>query len=749
MRPGQTPSGPGPAYLERGRPAPVMKRGYTRYSALYSAVYSAALIMGASLPLAACQRDGGSAVAGADAGPSARMLRDNSDGADWPGYGRTYGEQHFSPLKAINAENVSDLGLAWSLDLPVGPSATQPIAVDGIIYLSSGLSLVRAVDAVSGKQLWEYDPQVGEVAGARMRQGWGNRGIAYWEGKVYTGTIDGRLIALDAKTGAVAWSAQTTDPADLRYITGAPRAMNGRIVIGHAGADSASVRGYVAAYDAENGKELWRFYTVPGAPANGFENDAMKAAAPTWSGEWWTKGGGGTVWNAMTYDAETDTLFIGTGNGAPWNHRVRSEGKGDNLYLCSIVALNASTGEYKWHYQVNPGETWDYNAAMDMHLAEIEVAGRKRKVLMQAPKNGFLYLIDRETGKLLAANKIAKVTWASKIDLASGKPVENPGARFPNGQDFELWPSMTGAHSTPPSSYNPDAQLMLIPLIEKGAIYNDRGIEPKKWKRTPGNAYDFAINFASEIKDPLNSTGWLLAVDPVTGKQAWKIKLDQMFNGGLMTTAGGLVFQGQLDGWFRAYNVTDGKLLWSFQTGAPIIGAPITFLRDGVQYVTVVSAMGGSASTATAIAEGKAPIDYRTAPRRLLTFRLGDKSVLTPTTPFTFKAADDPDYAKNPALAGKGAVVYGQRCFVCHGPAAISGGGAPDLRQSDIPVSFEAFSQVVRGGALKSAGMPAFEELTDTDLQAVRQYIREQAAAARTAPPARRRGSRPMAANRP
>src|SRR5665213_1801033 len=349
------------------------------------------------------------------------QLQDNSDGHNWPAYGRTYGEQHFSPLTEINRPNVGTLKLAWSVDLPTGNSATAPLAVDGILYAATGYSIVRAFDARTGEGLWVYDPKATQVPG-HFRLGWGSRGLGYWHGKIYTGTNDGRLIAIDAKSGKPVWSVMTLDPNDNggRYITGAPRAFAGKIIIGHGGADVGSIRGYVTAYDAETGKQLWRFYTVPGNPADGFENKAMEMAAKTWSGPWWKYGGGGTVWNAMTYDAETDTIFLGTGNGSPWNRKIRSQGKGDNLFLCSIVALDAKTGAYKWHYQTNPGESWDYNAAMDMELADLTIDGKPRKVVMSAPKNGFLYVIDRTNGKLISVKKIAHVTWASRIDLRTG-----------------------------------------------------------------------------------------------------------------------------------------------------------------------------------------------------------------------------------------------------------------------------------------------------------------------------------------
>lgn len=296
------------------------------------------------------------------------------------------------------------------MDLEPGNPVTGPLAVAGVLYFANSYSIVHAVDAVTGKLLWKYDPKAAEASGHKLRQGWGSRGIAWWNGRIYTGTQDGRLIAIDAKSGKPVWSTMTVGKDDVRFISGQPRAFDGKIVIGHRGADVGSIRGYVTAYDAATGKQLWRFYTVPSNPADGFESAALAMAAKTWAGEWWKYGGGGTVWNSITYDKESDTVYLGTGNGAPWNRKIRSAGKGDNLFLCSIVALDAKTGAYKWHYQVNPGESLDFNASMDMKLADTTIGSQPRKVLLTAPKNGFFYVLDQTNGKLISAEKYVKAT---------------------------------------------------------------------------------------------------------------------------------------------------------------------------------------------------------------------------------------------------------------------------------------------------------------------------------------------------
>jgi len=413
--------------------------------------------------------------------------------------------------------------------------------------------------------LWQYDPKVADQPDAArkgMRVTWGNRGIAWWNGKVYTGTVDGRLIAIDARTGKEVWSVQTTTKGDGRFITGAPRAFDGKIVVGQGGGDTTPTRAYATAYDAETGKQLWRFFVVPGDPAKGFENKAMAMAAKTWTGEWWKLGGGGHPWNAFAYDRDTNTVLIGTGNGFPWNQRVRSPGGGDNLFLCSVVAVDATTGQYKWHYQYNPGETWDYNAAMDIELADLMIGGKPRKVMLQAPKNGFLYVIDRTNGQLISAEKIARVTWASKIDLKTGRPVENPAARFPNGQSFDMWPATEGAHSWQPMAYSPQTKLLYIPKIEQGFTYSDKGFDLKGWK--PDGGANVAESIGPAKPNPVLYTSALLAWNPATQKMAWKVDTRGGWTGGVLATAGNLVFQGQIDGKFSAYAADSGKELWRF-----------------------------------------------------------------------------------------------------------------------------------------------------------------------------------------
>lgn len=461
---------------------------------------------------------------------------------DWTGFGRTGGEQHYSPLDSIDSGNVSKLGLVWSMDLPPQNSVSAPLAIDGIVYTATGYTMVRAIDAVTGKLLWEYDSKAAEVSGRKLRQGWGIRGLAYGEGRIFVGTHDGRLLAIDAKTGGLAWSSRTLSIDNASFISGPPRYFAGKVIIGFGGGDVSSVRGHVTTYDAKTGKQLWRFHTVPGNPKDGFENKAMEMAARTWAGDWWKYGGGGTVWNAMTYDVSTDSIILGVGNCSPWNHKVRSEGTGDNLFLASVVALDATTGTYKWHYQVNPGESWDYNASMDMELADLTIDGKLRQVLMTAPKNGFFYVIDRVNGKLISAKAFVKVSWAKRTDLKTGRPVEDPDARYPDGKTFTMWPGPVGAHTQLPMAFNPKAGLVYIPAIEMATSYNDVGITKANWVRAPGNAVDGAAipNFVVKDAGSTNATSALVAWDPVRQRAAWKAPTPGPWNGGVMTTAGNL-----------------------------------------------------------------------------------------------------------------------------------------------------------------------------------------------------------------
>ncbi len=657
-----------------------------------------------------------------------------SDPENWPTFGRTPGEQHYSPLDQIDTGNVEDLKLSWYVDLPPENTATGPIAADGKLFITTGHSHIRAFDAASGKPLWEYDSKTREQAGILLRLGWGPKGIAYHDGRVFLGTQDGRVIALDAQTGNVAWEQREFPLNEMRYINGPPRVFDGKVIVGHGGADFSPIRGYITAYDAATGKRLWRFHTVPGNPDDGLENKAMELAAKTWTGEWWKHGGGGTAWNAFSYDPELDLLYIGVGNGYPYNQALRSPGGGDNLFLASIVAVRADTGDYVWHYQVCPGEQWDCNATQDMSLATLRIGGKDRKVLLQAPKNGFFYVLDRETGELLSAEPYAKVTWAERIDRETGRPVENPGIRYHGKKGmFELWPGVRGAHSWLPQSYSPRTGLVYIPVIEGASLIGDEGIDLAKVPAIGG----LGVHNDPDPALPGAHRSFLKAWDPVKQEARWTVELPGNWPGGTMATAGDLVFQGKMDGRFVAYDARTGKVLWSFATAAPIVAPPISYSVGGTQYVTVVTGNGAGGGGLFSTGNAALHTDYR-LPRRVLTFALNGKATVPQTTPASARQPlDDPDFSADAALARKGALAYGMGgCIVCHGYNAVSGGTAPDLRNSPYILDGEAFRKVVREGALVSAGMPVFPEISDADLNAMRQYLRTLNRALGKAPPA-------------
>ncbi|HKY90018.1 MAG TPA: PQQ-dependent dehydrogenase, methanol/ethanol family [Nevskiaceae bacterium] len=678
------------------------------------------------LALAACGRSGNETAATTPAATTLAVgdaTLTNPPAADWPAGGRGFDQQRFSPLDQVDTTNVQRLGLAWSLDIDAWNVSTVPVAWNGVLYFAVGYTLVHAVDGATGKLLWKHDAQ---VRGPKMRMAWGIRGLALWDDKVLVGTQDGRLLALSAKDGTKVWEVQTTEGEDFRYITGAPLVFDGKVLIGHGGADFGKTRGYVTAYDARDGKPLWRFHTVPGDPSKGFENDAMAMAAKTWTGEWWKHGGGGTVWNAMTYDPEFDRVYLGVGNGSPWNQSIRSPGGGDNLFLCSIVALDAKTGAYAWHFQETPGETWDFNASQDMVLATLPIDGKPRKLLLQAPKNGFFYAIDRETGKFVSAAAFAKVTWAKGVDPATGRPIEEPSARYGLGETL-IWPGPMGAHTWPPMAYSPDTHLAYVPGRDLPGHYDAKGIDPKRWDATKQGG--MGVNPANRDMPTNAGQSWLVAWDPVQQKEAWRALTPGASPGGTLATHGGLVFQPDADGKFVAFDAKSGTRLWSFDMGVGSQSAPVTYGIGGKQYVSVLAGFAGQPLLLGSMSaqHGWAGREH---PKRLLTFALDAKTPLPPTPPpAQVQPIDDPALAIDAARAATGEMLF-VNCVMCHGLAAIGSGAAPDLRASAVTLSADAFRAVVRDGTLEARGMPRFQELSDDELESMRLYVRRQARAA-------------------
>jgi len=650
---------------------------------------------------------------------SAASPRTTVAAADWPGHGGGADESGYSQLAAIKVSNVKRLGLSWFLDLPgeVSLEAT-PLAIDGVLYFTGSYAAVYAVDGRNGKLLWKHDPETWKHNPAKMNVTMYpvNRGAAYADGRVFVATLDGRLLALDARTGKLLWSVETLAPNSRYTSTGAPRTFNGKVIIGNGGADLGA-RGYVTAYDQVSGRQLWRFYTVPGSPEENKGDPAMERAASTWSGEYWKTGSGGTAWNGITFDPELNRIYVGTGNGGPYDPAVRSPGDGDNLYIASIVALDADSGKYVWHYQANPREGWDYKCTANMISATVSIDGKPRKLLMQAPTNGFFYVLDRESGKLISAEKIGKVNWAERIDLESGRPVEAPNIRYETGE-VTLWPSSLGAHNWQAMSFSPATGLAYIPYMQVGVQFS-------KGKPIPG-AYTVAGLSMDWVTtgDPQDGKGALLAWDPLRQKQRWKVPLDTLWNGGTLATAGNLVFQGTADGYFSAYDAASGKPLWRFNAGLGIIAAPISYAVDGKQYVSVLVGYGGSAGAVSNLMH--VGWKYRAQPRRLLTFRLDGKTLLPPSAPpdMTVKAVDDPAIEISEADVEAGRHLY-MRCVGCHGRNLVSAGApAPDLRESALALNPDAFLAVLHEGALMQNGMPRYDRLTREQVMQIHAYIR-------------------------
>ncbi len=661
-------------------------------------------------------------------------LGNEADTVNWAGYGRTYSEQRFSPLDQINVSSVRRLGIEWYMDLPNDRSLTgTPLVVDGVLYFNGSFNVVRAVEATTGKLLWVYDPKVTEHTGDRLRMMWDwNRGIAFWKGKVFNATIDGRLIAIDAATGKEVWTVQTFDPKQPLIVTGAPKVFRDKVIIGNGGTEWGPARGFVTAYDTETGEQAWKFYTVPGNPADGFESKAMEMAAKTWTGEWWKHGGGGTVWHGITYDPEFNHLYLGTGNGSPWNRKIRSPGGGDNLFLCAIVALDADTGEYKWHYQTAPGETWDYNSNMDIVLSDIEVPGpqgqapRTAKVILHAPKNGFFYIINRANGKLLSAEPFAKVDWATHIDMKTGKPVERAGARYEDGEEL-VWPSPFGAHNWHAMSYSPRTKLAYFAAIEMPGLFSDTHIDVQAWE-SPFWQFDAAVAFGADYVADDSGTGALRAWDPLRQQLVWEVPLPGVWNQGTLATAGNLVFQGRADGTFWAYRADNGEVLWNTDLGTGISAPPVTYSVNGKQYVSLLVGWGGAGAATPGFVGTQHGWAYKAHMRRLVTFSLdGSKTLPASPGPVYPKPIIAKDFTVDKDLARIGAKLYVDVCMMCHGAGAGSAGYAPDLRASPIMMSVDAMRDVVIEGSRRAGGMPNFPEFKDDDLVAIQHYVRKQA----------------------
>ena len=658
-----------------------------------------------------------------------RLTNADADTAAWMTVGRTYAEQRYSPLAAINRQNVGDLGLAWFADMDTarGQEAT-PLIVDGVLYTATAWSKVFAFDAGTGQALWSYDPKVDGGRGFSACCDVVNRGVATWGGKIFVGALDGRLIALDAKTGAEVWSVVTVDQSQPYTITGAPRVVKGKVLIGNGGAEYG-VRGYLSAFDAETGGLVWRFYTTPnpdGKP-DGAASDAIMAsrAGATWfDGAWKRSGGGGTVWDAMAYDPALDLLYFGVGNGAPWNHLARSGGKGDNLFLASIVAVKPDNGEYVWHYQTTPGETWDYTATQHIMLADLTIDGAPRKVLMQAPKNGFFYLLDRTNGTLISAKNYVTVNWASSVG-PDGRPVETPGARYEKSPML-IFPGPQGGHNWHPMAFNPVDGLVYIPAIEVPFVFGNDGAFSYR-----DGAWNIAVDpdvnglpdgAAQRTALKAMLKGKLIAWDPAKQEARWTVDHPYFWNAGVLATAGGLVFQGGGDGQFAAYTAKDGARVWSYDAGNGIVAAPATYSVNGEQFLAVMVGYGGAMALVTSWALPDRP----RLPGRLLVFKLGGTATVAPH-PKAAPVTIDLTGVSSTGDPKAGLALFNRNCLVCHS-ASASSRYLPDLRTSPMIVSAATFKSVVLDGARTAKGMVGFARYMSVDqAESIRAYILSEA----------------------
>jgi quinohemoprotein ethanol dehydrogenase len=663
-----------------------------------------------------------------------RIIDADKEPGNWLEHGRNYSEQRFSPLNQINDKNVGDLGLAWSWNTGTtrGIEAT-PIVVDGVMFTSGPWSVVFAHDAKTGELLWQYDPQVPKEWGKYACCDVVNRGVAVWKGNVYIGTIDGRLIAIDSGTGNEVWSQLTIDKTRPYTITGAPRVVRDKVIIGNGGAE-LGVRGYITAYDAATGNQAWRFYTVPGDPSKPYEGPHLEKAAATWreagsapGTRYWEVGGGGTVWDSMAYDPELNLLYIGVGNGSPWNRYIRSPGGGDNLYLSSIVAVNPDDGTMAWYYQTTPGDSWDYTATQHMILADLMIDGVMRKVIMQAPKNGFFYVIDRTNGEFISAEAYVQVTWATHVDQETGRPVEDPDAQYAN-EPKTLRPSPYGGHNWHPMTYSPMTGLVYIPVLDLEFKYGQNNA----FKYQPGSwnlAVDTDLMIPSktvegQIQALHNVGGHLSAWDPVKQKEVWRVDHKTSWNGGLLSTAGNLVFQGLSDGTFAAYTADTGKLVWSMPVHSGIIAPPISYSVDGEQYIAVAAGWGGAFALASGVPKHR---DNVLTEGRILVFKLGGKAVMPEPKVTPINIPVPPDLKATPEQIAQGEHLFHAYCSTCHGPGATSSGVLPDLRYM-APATHEAFDAIVRGGAFTGKGMVSFADVLDEEqAKSVHAYIVSQA----------------------
>ncbi len=658
-----------------------------------------------------------------------RVINSPSDEpGSWLTYGQNFKEQRFSELTQINTDTIARLGLAWTTQIGDYNMRMQgtPLVVDGVMYVSNGWSVIYALDATTGQEIWKYDPEVDRSYIRLACCGPAhNRGVAVYEGKVFVGTFDGRLIAVNAETGEEVWDVDTWIPEGLgRFnITGAPRAAAGKVYIGQGSGESGHRRGYVTAYDADTGEVSWRFFLVPGDPSQPFEHPEMELAAQTWGGEWWKYGGGGTAWNSLVYDEEFNSLYIGVGNGAPWPREIRSPGGGDDLFLSTIVSVNVETGRMNWYYQTTPGDNWDYSSAMDMALGEIEFGGEMRKVVLQAPKNGFFYVIDREDGELLRALPYTEgIDWATHVDMETGRPVENPDVVYESEPQW-IMPANSGAHNWEPQSWDNELGLMYFYYHDIANFYSlDEGfVETGEYEiRERGLSLgwgegEYRRRLIEEAGPRPESQAYIGAFDPITGSYKWRHELESDYNGGVVATRGGLLFHPEGTGEFSARDTDDGEILWRYS-------APGTFRSTSVMTYQV----GGDQYVATMM-NGNRAIDLGGT---VLAFKLdGNLDLPIPDiVQATVPELPDGDFGVDQISEGDD--IYHAQCASCHGGIGIPNEVAivaPDLRLMTLSTHDE-MSDIVIGGSKADRGMPEFRDaITSDQLESIRAFVVEQA----------------------
>jgi len=654
-----------------------------------------------------------------------RVLAEAGRGENWFVKGGSFRGDHYSPLSQVNEDTVGNLGLAWSTELPIPDGTpTTPIVVDGVIYLGGAYSRVVAIDAGSGRIKWTYDADMQTAFVKRPRLSWtsrANRGIAVWDGSVFATTADCRLIAIDAATGQHRWTKTVCDNDKGYAISDSPYVGGGKVYVGNSGSESKeNNRGYVAAYDPASGDEIWRFYITPSHIAEENDTPALKMAAKTWSGDTLaTIGGGGNAWNEMTYDPESNQLFFGTSGSARYDYPTRSPGGGDNLFLSSIVAVNADTGEYNWHYQTVTEDSWDFNATMNIVVADLRIDGEDRETVLIAPKNGFHYALDRHTGELLTAGKYAKVNWATGINMETGRPDYDPAARYwnaPDGAKIYFWPNFWGAHSWNPMAFHPGLQLTYIPVIDLPTEIDNQG-----------NSEDVVM--VTELDGRPHAPGKLVAFDPAKQTIRWSVDFPLPFNGGVMATGGNLVFQGNSQGEFVAYAADSGEKVWSVQTGSAINAAPASYALNGQQYVVIpIGVSGGLQFRYSEMLD----TERARGPVRLLAFTLGGDNRIPDATVDYPPLPDQPALQASADEIARGAELYAVNCRSCHGDnaAARLGGAIPDLRFANRE-THSTWHGIVIGGARAARGMPSIP-LSSEDSEAIRNYVLSKSEALRS-----------------